>query len=306
MEVLRVPPYPLTTVWNLPLANYEYIVYLEDLVDHSVEEVNIFSDANGKLVYELPLSKVQFDRDFLIRFYDTEHEHILDESNLTIIRPYVNPLDMGTTASEINEYKMYELIARSIIDTYVGDGFYNHKLVINTSGNGADYFPIWHDANKVLKVYENNVLVYDIENPESYEYEYAILLDNSAIYKVEKINADKLTNRIEFNFPKMKTAHGDLGYVGYAPGDFPVGFDYTFILDVGYRAVPADVEVATKMLIEDIKCGKLDYYKRYISSYNTDQFRIQFDKSITGGTGNMLVDRILDKYVKTITKPGVL
>lgn len=306
MEVLRVPPYPLTTVWNLPLANYEYIVYLEDLVDHSVEEVNIFSDANGKLVYELPLSKVQFDRDFLIRFYDTEHEHILDESNLTIIRPYVNPLDMGTTASEINEYKMYELIARSIIDTYVGDGFYNHKLVINTSGNGADYFPIWHDANKVLKVYENNVLVYDIENPESYEYEYAILLDNSAIYKVEKINADKLTNRIEFNFPKMKTAHGDLGYVGYAPGDFPVGFDYTFILDVGYRAVPADVEVATKMLIEDIKCGKLDYYKRYISAYNTDQFRIQFDKSITGGTGNMLVDRILDKYVKTITKPGVL
>ena len=60
------------------------------------------------------------------------------------------------------------------------------------------------------------------------------------------------------------------------------------------------------MLIEDIKCGKLDYYTRYISAYNTDQFRIQFDKSMMAGTGNMIVDRILDKYVKTITKPGVL
>ena len=130
MEVLRVPPYPLITTWDLPIANYEYIVYVEDLVDHSVEESNIFSDANKKLVYELPLEKVQFDRDFLIRFYDTEHEHILYESNLSVIRPYINPLEMGETATQINEYKMYELIARSIIDTYVGDGFYNHKLVI--------------------------------------------------------------------------------------------------------------------------------------------------------------------------------
>jgi hypothetical protein len=306
MEVLRVPPYPLTTTWDLPIPNYEYIVYVEDLVDHSVEETNIFSDANGKLIYELPLSKVQFDRDFLIRFYDTEHEHILDESNLTITRPYVNPLEMGTTASEINEYKMYELIARSIIDTYVGDGFYNHKLVINTSGNGADYFPIWHDANKVLKVYENNILVYDIDSPEDYDYEYGILLDNSAIYRTEIAYANEERNRTENNLTKIATAHGDLGYVAYVPTDFPKGYDYTFILDVGYRAVPADVEVATKLLIEDIRCGKLDYYKRYITNYNTDQFRIQIDKSMNSGTGNMMVDRILDKYVKLITKPGVL
>jgi hypothetical protein len=306
MEVLRVPPYPLTTIWDLPIANYEYIVYVEDLVDHSVEETNISSNANGKLTYVLPLEKVQFDRDFLIRFYDTEHEHILYESNLTITRPYVNPADMGTTATEINEYKMYELVARSIIDTYVGDGFYNHKLVMNTTGNGADYFPIWHDFNRVLKVYENNILVYDIENPDDYDYEFKPLLDNSAIYRIEKAYADEERNRTENNLTKIATAHGDLGYVAYAPTDFPKGVDYTFILDVGYRAVPADIEVATKMLIDDIKCGKLDYYKRYITNYNTDQFRIQFDKSMISGTGNMLVDRILDKYVKLITKPGVL
>lgn len=306
MEVLRVPPYPLTTTWDLPIPNYEYIVYVEDLVDHSVEETNIFSDANGKLLYELPLSKVQFDRDFLIRFYDTEHEHILDESNLTITRPYVNPAEMGTTATEINEYKMYELVARSIIDTYVGDGFYNHKLVMNTSGNGADYFPVWHDFNRVLKVYENNILVYDIENPDDYDYEFKPLLDNSAIYRIEKAYANEERNRTENNLTKIATAHGDLGYVAYAPTDFPKGVDYIFILDVGYRAVPADIEVAAKMLIDDLKCGRLDYYKRYITNYNTDQFRIQFDKSMVSGTGNMMVDRILDKYVKLITKPGVL
>lgn len=306
MEVLRVPPYPLTTTWDVPIPNYEYIVYVEDLVDHSVEETNITSDSNSKVVYELPLTKVQYDRDFLIRFYDSEHEHILVESNLTITRPYVNPAEFGTTASEINEYKMYELIARSIIDTYVGDGFYNHKLVINTTGNGADYFPIWHDFNRVLKVYENNILVYDADNPTQYEYEYKPLLDNSAIYRIEKAYASDERNRTENNLTKIATAHGDLGFVAYAPTDFPKGYDYTFILDVGYRAIPADVEIASKMLIEDIRCGKLDYYKRYINAYNTDQFRIQFDKSMMSGTGNMLVDKILEKYIKAITKPGVL
>lgn len=306
MQVLRVPPYPLTTKWDLPIANYDYVVYVEDLVDHSFEEIELSSDANGRLTYELPLSKIQFDRDFLIRFYDTEKEHILFESDLTITRPYVNPAEMGTTATEVNEYTMLELIARSIIDTYVGDGFYNHKMVINTSGNGADYFPIWHDANKVLKVYENDILVYDIDNEDDYDQKYKILLDNSAIYRIDKATEGEERNRTEHNITKIATAHGDLGYVAYVPTDFPKGVDYTFILDVGYRAVPADVEVATKMLIDDIKCGKLDYYKRYISAYNTDQFRIQFDKNMMSGTGNLLVDKILEKYITSITKPGVL
>ena len=59
-------------------------------------------------------------------------------------------------------------------------------------------------------------------------------------------------------------------------------------------------------MMEDIKCGKLDYYKRYVTAYNTDQFRIQFDKSVLNGTGNMLVDKILDKYANTILKPGII
>ena len=61
-----------------------------------------------------------------------------------------------------------------------------------------------------------------------------------------------------------------------------------------------------KMLIEDIKCGKLDYYKRYVKAYSTEQFKIEYDKRLLDGTGNILVDKILDKYVNNISKPWVL
>jgi hypothetical protein len=302
MELMRVPPYPLTTTWTLPIPNYEYVVYVEDLVDHSVEETNIFSDANGVLTYTLPLSKVQYDRKFFIKFYDTEHEHTLYESNLDIIRPYVDPTTLGETASEIEEYKMLELVARAIIDSHISDGFYNHKQIIQATGQGTDYFSLWVDANRVLKVYENNELVFDIDTPETNKYDYIVTLDNTAI---QRVITDKY-NRAEqagWNFP---VGRGDLGYYGYDAVAFPRGYDYTLIIDTGYKAVPADVEYATKLLIEDLKCGKLDYYKRYVTAYNTDQFRIQFDKAMFNGTGNFIVDKILDKYANTITKPGII
>ena len=87
---------------------------------------------------------------------------------------------------------------------------------------------------------------------------------------------------------------------------FGQGVDYIVLLETGYRVVPIDIQDATKMLINDIKCGKLDYYKRYVSSYSTDQYRLQFDKSMFEGTGNLLVDKILDKYITNVGKPGVL
>jgi len=296
MQVLRVPPYNLTVTLDVASANTAYSYTIVDLADSSETVSTATSNANKEIL--IPLSSK----------YDTQYKITVGENDtyVDVVRPYVNPNTKASTATEINEYKNYELIARSLIDTYIKNGFYNKKVIINTSGNGSDYLPVWHDANKVLKVYENSLLVYDCDNEEDYDAEYRLLADKSAIYKIDVATASERRNRMEHDITKIATAHGDLGHVAYVPTDFPKGVDYDFVLDVGHLKVPSDVEAATDMLIEDIKCGKLDYYKRYITSYNTDQFRIQFDKGIVYGTGNLLVDKILEKYIKLITKPGVL
>jgi len=296
MQVLRVPPYNLTVTLDVASANTAYSYTIVDLADSSETVSTATSNANKEIL--IPLSSK----------YDTQYKITVGENDtyVDVVRPYVNPNTKASTATEINEYKNYELIARSLIDTYIKNGFYNKKVIINTSGNGSDYLPVWHDANKVLKVYENSLLVYDCDNEEDYDAEYRLLADKSAIYKIDVATASERRNRMEHDITKIATAHGDLGHVAYVPTDFPKGVDYDFVLDVGHLKVPSDVEAATDMLIEDIKCGKLDYYKRYITSYNTDQFRIQFDKGIVYGTGNLLVDKILEKYIKSITKPGVL
>jgi len=380
MEVLRVPPYPITTKWDVPAANTAYSVYVEDLVDHSFETSTVTSDANSQISYVLPRTKVQFDRDFLFQVKDSTGEIVVDD-NLTVYRPYVNPNTLATTAEDILEYKKWEIIARSIMDNYMTNSdFYNHKLVIVKEGQGGDYFPIWHPVNKVLKVYENNVLVYNGEDialtiatqtptissgtvtlttssahgfevgdvvtistvvPTGYqgtftvtavptttsfsfansttgnittagsviriwEYEYKTLLDGSAIARVE---ANGTYNRSESTPLRLPAASGDLGvYAGSRSGyvAFPEGYDYTLVLDAGHKTIPPDVERAATILVEELKCGSNDYYKRFVTQYSTDQFDIKFAPQFLEGTGNMLVDKILNNYKGSNFKPSIL
>jgi len=305
MEILRVPPYPITATWDVPEANTDYVIYLEDLVDHSFENIDITSNSDSQIEYEMPRAKLQFDRDFLFRVYDTLGEIVID-SNLTVYRPYVDPNTLGTTPTEVTEYKELEIVARSIIDSYLGSsgGFYNHKLVLQQVGQGTDYFPVWHDANRVLKVYENNVLVYDYEDTETtWDFVYTMTLDNSAIIKV----VPNEYNRFEAKPISANYAGGDLGFPWSGNGvAFPRGVDYIFILDAGFKAIPPEIELAAKYLIEDIKCGNNDYYKRFVTQYSTDQFDIKFAPQFLEGTGNIIVDKILSNYKGMNLKPGIL
>ena len=111
-------------------------------------------------------------------------ETAIKEEYYELIRPYVDPNTLGTTASEIAEYTTLELVARSIIDTFVAQGFYNKKVNIVGTGNGSDYFPLWEKSYRVFKVYENNELAYDRSTPDTNKYEYVITADKTAIQKV--------------------------------------------------------------------------------------------------------------------------
>ena len=307
MEILRIAPYNNIIVnYTVPAGYNNVNIYarVTDMADLSVQDLEFLgSDTGDDLDITLP---GRYDNNYRVEFFKivSDIEVPIYEEFYELIRPYVDPNTLGTTASEIAEYTTLELVARSMIDTFVPEGFYNKKITIVGTGNGSDYFSLWEKVYRIFKVYENNVLVYDRSNPDLYDYQYVITSDKTAIQRVQ---ADVLElNRYESTAEKLPFASGDLGYYGYDGIAFPSGYDYTFVVDHGYLRVPYDVEYAAKLLVEDLKCGKLDYYKRYVTNYNTDQFRIQFDKAMLGGTGNFLVDKILDKYVKTIVKPGII
>jgi hypothetical protein len=305
MEILRVPPYETIAVnFVVPSGYNDVDIYarVTDMADLSIQDIEFLDSSTGDdLEISLP---GRYDNNYRVELFKivSGTEVLIYEEFYELIRPYVDPNTLGTTASEIAEYTTLELVARSMIDTFCPEGFYNKKVAVIGTGNGSDYFPLWEKVYRVFKVYENNQLVYDRATPELNEHEYSITSDKTAIQKIR----DGVVNRYESTAQNLPIASGDLAYYGYDGTGFPSGYDYTFIVDYGYLTIPADIEYATKLLIEDLKCGKLDYYKRYVTSYNTDQFRIQFDKVMLSGTGNFLVDKILEKYVKNIVKPGII
>jgi hypothetical protein len=292
MQVLRVPPYNLSVTLDVGSASTEYDYTITDMADFSVVEDSVTSTASSKVI--IPLSSK----------YDTEYKVEVDgdEYFIDVIRPYINPNDHGTTASEIATYASNEELARAIIDSVCDVEFYYKKKIIQTTGQGTDYLPIWVDAKKVLKVYENNVLLYDADDLENSVTDFEIIPDGSAI----TMTFNDAINRDESARILLPASPTDIAELDYSARGFPKTWDYTVILEVGYNKVPSDIIRATELLIHDIDCGKLDYYKRYIGAYNTDQFRIQFDKAVFEGTGNLIVDKILDKYRKPIEFVGVL
>lgn len=276
----------------------EHVLSITDLSDLSVSTTTVTTSGGADLTFYLDST---YDGSYKVELLLDDVSIFLEEYD--VVRPYTDPNLLGTTASEIAEYRKFELIARSIIDTYLDTmSFYNKKSILQTNGSNADYLPVWKNANQVLKVYENNILIYDIADKASYADEFKITLDKSAIYRIESGEA----NRISSPTIKLPASRGDIATGIFNYGTFPERYEYLFVLDEGFQRIPTEIKYATEMLIDDLKCGKLDYYQKYVTSYNTDQFRIQFDKKMLEGTGNMIVDKILDKYMKSITKVGVL
>jgi len=322
MQILRLPPYPISITYTVPDANTPYVFVIEDVENHEISQEVVTSTNLSKVTLELPTSFSKYDKSYSLAIYEEIDEDVLSdeavvEDNLEIARPYVNPRTLATTATDIAIYTEYESLARAIIDA-VTPGFYFNKTYIEVVGQGTDYVPLWERTHKVLKAYENAELTYDssLEVPAIGSYNYLITKDKTAITK-DPVQATDSLNRAERRYAKIPVAPSDSismfdtedsgNTATIVPGvGFPEGADYIFQVETGYKVVPYDIQDATLMLIEDIKCGKLDYYKRYVKIYETDQFKIDFDPRQFNGTGNILVDKILNKYINATPRLRIL
>jgi hypothetical protein len=292
MEILRVPPYSTDAkiaVGN-PAQIYSYSII--DMADHFVTEGEALSDNKSKVTIPLPSE------------YDNSYTVLIDGQELyfDVVRPYSDPTKKGKTASEIAEYAKNEELARAIIDSIVDSGFYFKKEVVQMTGLGADYLPVWKRAQRLLRLYENNVKVFDIEDATEPEISYALSEDKTAI----TLTYPGPINKAEGAPLLLPQTRSDMLDIVYGYRGFPRNYDYVATLEAGYKSIPSDIIRATELLVEDISCGKLEYFKRYISDYNTDQFKIKFDKAMFEGTGNLIVDKILSKYRNDIDIVGVL
>lgn len=324
MIVLRQPPYDSFVSYTVaPSASYRAVIKDFDRNEVVFDDI-IAVGSTGALSISWTGIYGEDETFYDFRRYDeTYHleitlaDEIVVEDNITVERPYVDPNTLGETSSEIATATYNERIARAIIDSVVG-GFYFKTSWLETTGQGTDYIPLWEKAYYILKAYENSELVYDSsqEVPALGNWNYLITKDKTAItkdpnYAILDFNRSEsapvgLAMASSDSISMFDTADSGNTLALKSGVLFLQGTDYIFHLETGYKVVPYDVQDATKMLINDIDCGKLEYFKRYITGYSTDQFNIKIDPLSLDGTGNILVDKILEKYITNVKKPGML
>ena len=212
-------------------------------------------------------------------------------TNMDVVRPYCN-LDAIAASlnildgSEIN----YERIARYIIDNQT-KGFSFVRKEKQVTGNNSDYIPIDEKLYKIYKVYENGELKYD-SSSEQNDTSYRITRDGSAIEEYKDVDENKMDYRLVWRDR-------------YLDIDFKDGFDYVIDGDFGWKVIPSDIQEASELLIQDMKNDSSKYMNRYIESFDNEDFKIKFATGATSNTGNVIVDKILEKYKNEI-RLGVL
>jgi len=328
MIILRLPPYPIEVKYDVPEPDTDYLFTIENAPKTIEVSETLTSDANSQITFILTGDFITYDHDYSVQIYEITQdaeEHILVQDILSVIRPYVDPKTLGTTATEIAEATYNERIARAIVDSLINRGFTFEKKILEVVGQGTDYIPVWGTVYKINQVYENGKLVYDItdtvDGPALDGFNYVVTKDRTSIVKVPTDSSYyESKNRAERKPLKYRDAGSDSFYT-YAPYEnydnmwtntkntavaFPEGFDYIIDYDAGYKVIPNDVRDAVRMMIDDLKCGRMDHYKSYITEYSTDQFTLKYDSSKFFGTGNIMVDIILDKYITNLRTPGML
>jgi hypothetical protein len=213
-------------------------------------------------------------------------------TNIDVVRPYCNTDNVAaaldiTDGSELD----YERIARYIIDAQT-QGFPFVRKEKEVVGNGSDYLPVDEKIYKIYKVYQNGYLLFD-STSQTNEVNFLISKDGTSIISIDP------------EVPENKINYKQVWRERYLDADFNEGSEYIIDGDFGWKVIPQDVQEASELLIQDMKNNTLQYVNRYIESFDNDDYKIKFAKGALTNTGNVIVDKILEKYRNRI-RLGVL
>ena len=71
MQILRLPPYPLTLSYTVPDASTEYIIVIDDLLEQTELEIILVSSAQKVLTYSLTGNFLKYDKSYPVTIYES-------------------------------------------------------------------------------------------------------------------------------------------------------------------------------------------------------------------------------------------
>jgi len=272
----------------------EVVVYDQGVAVHTVNTVTV---EGGRYAITIPFSLVQHDRNLQVRWKfnyieDGQTYEYDDLSEVNIITPILPLREVKTILGEEfsdEEAADVERAVRYIIQAHTGQFFGKFVGKKAITGNGEPYLRL------PMRLIGLNTV-----NGNTY-WNDALALRGSGWYLQAKSHGVP-TIRADFD-----GWHEDpWGYSNKAPIVAPyskVLFNFIknaeYVIDGtwGWNSVPAAVQEAARLLINDYACSDSQYRDRFLTSMTAADWRIQFHEGAFSNTGNVRANQLLAEYV---------
>jgi hypothetical protein len=202
-------------------------------------------------------------------------------------------LNIGPTPNELN-YKSPEIIsnaekiARTIIEGYTNQRFYQYYGSQEQFGVGSDAIQLVERMISIDKVWENDQLLIDnTVDPAINAFGFG--LEISPTGKAIRIVNQGWDVRYDNQVDPLVLYYGR----------FRDGSRYKFQGQIGYKYVPEDIKLAAMLLVGDLLANDYNWRNKYLKKVDLSEISFEMAGGAFNGTGNVTVDNILDQYRNT-------
>lgn len=233
-----------------------------------------------KVVWTYRIDNIQFNRESFYRVSDV----------YASVSDIMDFLGFGTTPSQLNyqspeKIAYAEKIARTIIDGYTSQTFFNYYGSQEVFGKGSDACEMVEKVLTIDRVWENDQLV--IDNTVSPAY-------NTFGFGVEITPTGKGIRIVNAGWDVRYDNQVDPTILYY--GRFRDNTRYRFEGQIGYKYVPEDIKIAAMLLVNDILANDFNWRNKYLKKVDLSEISFEMAGGAFNGTGNLTVDNILDQY----------
>lgn len=273
-------------------ADYPDTVIGSNIVAYNDSEV-------GKYTLQVPASYTNLNR--VLKFtwsYSINGVSTYQEDFYEVYTPYASVSDIieyfnfGTRPSDLNykneeEIRAAEFIARMQIENYTQQSFGRSWGDQEVFGNGSDALELTERMLVVEKLYENGQLVIDYTSDPVY---------NGFGWDVELTPTYKAIRIVNNDFQGVLNYESSSDPVLAYTGRFRSGSRYMVYGEKGWPYVPQDVRRMTVILAGDYLAQDSQWRQKYLQKVNLSEISFELAKGAFNGTGNAIVDQVLDSY----------
>lgn len=262
---------------------------------------------SGIATCSLPYDSVLSDSVVVTLSFTYSAKTYTQSKTLGVVSPYIDIWDLRTILPTFTDVQIWDVerAVRRIIDTYCKQSFSPVTKTVNVLGNGYDYLKMPERLMVWQSMSVNGVSLFDINNIQSDgitylgQYQYTLTGDGGYIRSNTLycdrdgfippygpspiiINVNPIYNPFDFITP-----------------NFQNGIYYSILGTWGFAEVPAVINEAAKLLVNDYACKESLYRDRYLVTISAADWALEYSPGAYGGTGNVRADQLLAPYVKS-------